>query len=297
MSDHSDRLAFAALFGGGLCIAFSPILVRFSELGPVATAFYRIVFALPLFALWLRWLERPSAHTAKPLSRKDWLWLGLSGVCFAGDLAVWHWSLHYTTVMNATLLANLAPIFVTAVAWFVFKEYISQRFLLGLGLALIGVVVLVKTKGVSSSPQNNPLFGDMLGVITAMFYAGYILAVKALRSSGASLSTSRLMALSGVITAVLLLPMALLSGESLIPHTLKGWLTLIGLAWISQFAGQSLITYGLAHLPASYSSLTLLIQPAAAAALAWLLLNEPLGPWQIIGSAAVLAGILLARQR
>ncbi len=297
MSDHSDRLAFAALFGGGLCIAFSPILVRFSELGPVATAFYRIVFALPLFALWLRWLERPSAHTAKPLSRKDWLWLGLSGVCFAGDLAVWHWSLHYTTVMNATLLANLAPIFVTAVAWFVFKEYISQRFLLGLGLALIGVVVLVKTKGVSSSPQNNPLFGDMLGVITAMFYAGYILAVKALRSSGASLSTSRLMALSGVITAVLLLPMALLSGESLIPHTLKGWLTLIGLAWISQFAGQSLITYGLAHLPASYSSLTLLIQPAAAAALAWLLLNEPLGLWQIIGSAAVLAGILLARQR
>ena len=297
MSDHSDRLAFAALLGGGLCIAFSPILVRFSELGPVATAFYRIVFALPLFALWLRWLERPSAHTAKPLSRKDWLWLGLSGVCFAGDLAVWHWSLHYTTVMNATLLANLAPIFVTAVAWFVFKEYISQRFLLGLGLALIGVVVLVKTKGVSSSPQNNPLFGDMLGVITAMFYAGYILAVKALRSSGASLSTSRLMALSGVITAVLLLPMALLSGESLIPHTLKGWFTLIGLAWISQFAGQSLITYGLAHLPASYSSLTLLIQPAAAAALAWLLLNEPLGLWQIIGSAAVLAGILLARQR
>ena len=36
-----------------------------------------------------------------------------AGLFFAADLGVWHWSIVYTSVANSTLLANLAPIFVT----------------------------------------------------------------------------------------------------------------------------------------------------------------------------------------
>ena len=59
---------------------------------------------------------------------------------------------------------------------------------------------------------------------------------------------------------------------------------------------QGLIAYALAHLPAAFSSVSLLLQPVMAAIFAWLLLAEPLSPLQFAGGAVVLAGIYLARR-
>jgi drug/metabolite transporter (DMT)-like permease len=63
-----------------------------------------------------------------------------------------------------------------------------------------------------------------------------------------------------------------------------------------RISGQSLITYALAHLPASFSSVTLLLQPVLAALFAWILLHEGQGPWQVLGGLLVLVGIFLARR-
>jgi drug/metabolite transporter (DMT)-like permease len=71
---------------------------------------------------------------------------------------------------------------------------------------------------------------------------------------------------------------------------------LVGLALISQVGGQGLITYALAHLPAAFSSVGLLLQPAIAALLAWVILSEPLGVWQALGGVIVLVGIAVARR-
>jgi drug/metabolite transporter (DMT)-like permease len=104
------------------------------------------------------------------------------------------------------------------------------------------------------------------------------------------------MAVTTTITAVILLPVALVSGEALLPASAAGWLKLLGLAWISHAAGQGLIAYALAQLPAGFTSVGLLLQPVIAAVFAWLLLNEPLTALQIAGGAVVLAGIYLARK-
>jgi drug/metabolite transporter (DMT)-like permease len=101
---------------------------------------------------------------------------------------------------------------------------------------------------------------------------------------------------SGLATTVALLPVTILWHESLIVPTLQGWFPLIGLALISQVAGQGLITFALAHLPASFSSVALLVQPVAAALLAWVLLHEMLGLWQVLGGIVVLGGIILAKR-
>jgi drug/metabolite transporter (DMT)-like permease len=149
---------------------------------------------------------------------------------------------------------------------------------------------------VHTSLQFSPsaLTGDALGVVTAMFYAAYILAVKGLRDRGAT--TLRLMAITSTITAILLLPVALASGEQFFPSTLAGWTILAGLALVSHAAGQGLIAYALAHLPVSFSSVGLLLQPVVAALFAWLLLAEPLVALQVAGGLIVLAGIYLARR-
>jgi drug/metabolite transporter (DMT)-like permease len=127
-----------------------------------------------------------------------------------------------------------------------------------------------------------------------MFYAWYLLTVKALRDRGAA--TLRLMAVTTTLTALLLLPVALASGEALVPAGARGWLILLGLAWVSHAAGQGLIAYALAHLPAAFSSVGLLFQPVMAALFAWLLLAESLVALQVAGGAIVLVGIYLAHR-
>jgi drug/metabolite transporter (DMT)-like permease len=279
--------ALAALFLGATCIALSPIFVRLSEAGPTATAFWRVAIAVP--ALWILYIAKPKAR-ARRYSGK-WPLLLAAGFAFAGDLAFWHSSIKLTSVANSTLLANLASIFVTLAAWIFLRQRPSGAFLAGLAAALVGVALLMHT---SLRFSATGLIGDALGVATAMFYAGYILAVKALRDRGET--TLHLMAVTSTITAIFLFPMALASGEQMLPSSAFGWWMLIGLALVSHAAGQGLIAYALASLPAAFSSVSLLSQPVMAALFAWILLSESLVPLQVLGALVVLIGIYLARR-
>lgn len=247
-------MALIALVTGALCIAFAPIFVRTSELEPTATAFYRMALALPLFVLWGELQTRGEAgrpglrspRRGRP-SRRQYGRLVASGLFFAADLICWHWSIAFTSVTNATFLANLAPLVVTFVAWLM-GERITRTFALGLVVAMVGAMLLVRA---SLDIGGDHLLGDLLAMMTALFYAGYLLTVKDLRRT---MGTAQLMAWSTAVTSVALLIATVVVGESLTPETVAGWLILLGLAWISQVAGQGLIAFGLATLPASFSA-------------------------------------------
>jgi len=280
------KLAIAALLAGATCIGTSALFVKVSEAGPVSTAFWRVFLALPFLWVWA-WLAQRSAAPAARGNMSHGLMFA-AGFFFAGDLAVWHSSIVLTSVANATLLANLAPIFVTLAAWLLWKKKPTLMFLAGLGAALAGVILLI---GGDFSHTGKALLGDVLGVVTAMFYAAYQLAVTRLRGS---VNTARVMAVSSVVTAALLLPLAWLSGETFFPATAAGWWKVFSLALISQVAGQSLIAYAMAHLPATLSSVGLLLQPVMAGLFAWILLGETLGAAAIAGGILVLIGIRIA---
>jgi drug/metabolite transporter (DMT)-like permease len=278
--------ALAALLFGATCIALSPIFVRLSEAGPTATAFWRVALAVPL--LWIFVFVKK--QRTRRYAGRAWLLLA-AGLAFAGDLGFWHLSIKLTSVANSTLLANLASIFVTLAAWLFLRQRPSGLFLAGLAAALAGVALLV---GSTAQLGGRGLLGDALGVVTAMFYAAYIFAVKGLRDRGET--TLQLMAVTTTVTSILLLPAALASGEQLFPTSFYGWMVLLGLAWISHAGGQGLIAYALAHLPAAFSSVSLLLQPVMATLFAWLILAEPVAALQVAGGAIVLLGIYLARR-
>jgi drug/metabolite transporter (DMT)-like permease len=287
---RTARLAIPALLLGAAAIAFAPILVRSSELGPAATAFWRLAFSLPALWLWYVLERRRLPAGERTVGRADVFGFALAGLFFAGDLAFWHWSLQLTSVANATLLPNFAPVFVTLAGFLLFGERFSKLFLAGMATAIAGAVILM---GESLDLGPRHLLGDALALITALFYAGYIVCVGRLRARH---GTARIMAWSGLVTCLALLPLALASGERLLAETVHGWAVLAALGLFSHALGQSLIAYALAHLPAAFSSVGLLLQPALAALLAWLLLAEPIGPWQAAGAAVILAGIVLARR-
>jgi drug/metabolite transporter (DMT)-like permease len=289
MSSHllpRKPLAIAALLLGAAAIAVAPVFVRLSDTSPAASAFWRMALAAPVLWLWVFASERNSVPTGKTQSKL----LIFAGICFAGDLAAWHWSIAFTSVANATLELNFAPIFVTIGAWLLFGQRVSKLFLAALLVTLAGATLLI---GPNAGTPGNALLGDGLGVLAGLFYACYMLAIK---SATATVSTARIMAVSTTVAAVALLPYALLTAEHVLPQSAYGWLILIGMALLAHVLGQSLIAYGFAHLPASFSSVTLLMQPVFAALYAWTLLGEAMGLNQIAGGAIVLLGIYLAKR-
>jgi drug/metabolite transporter (DMT)-like permease len=281
---RAERAALLALFLGGAGIALAPIFVRWSEVGPFSTAFWRLALAAP--AMWV-WTARE--RTRRPASRRDVVRLVLPGLCFACDLGAWHWSIRFTTVANATLLANLAPLFVTLGGYLLFRRGFGRLFFAGMAVALAGMVLLV---GRGGRVPAEGLRGDALGLLTAVFYASYILAISRVRED---FSTATVLAWSASAAAVVLLPLCLLTGEALLPRTARCWLDLLGLAFVSHVLGQGLVAYALRHLPASFSSVTLLVQPIGAALLAWHFFGERMGPLQALGAAVIIGGILVAR--
>ncbi|MGH8132359.1 MAG: DMT family transporter [Steroidobacteraceae bacterium] len=178
-SQRSESTALLALFAGALAIGSSGIFVRLSETGPIATALWRGALALPPLALWMVLERRGSArlgagNTApRPARLLDpgFFW---AGVFFAGDLALWHWSLMRTSVAASTLEANCAPLVVTLLAWVLWHERPRLGFLLATALALGGIVLIVSPK---LAPGGHGLSGDALGLGAAWFYGAYILAL------------------------------------------------------------------------------------------------------------------------
>jgi drug/metabolite transporter (DMT)-like permease len=280
------RLAFPLLLLGGVAIAASPIFVRLSEIGPTATAFWRVFLALPALWVWARAEAAPAAR----FTAREWRLVLLAGLFFAGDLTFWHLSIILTSVANATLLANFNPVFVTFGAFLLFGERVRPLFLAALAVSIAGAAVLMSE---SFELSREHVVGDTFGIVTGMFWASYFLAVSRLR---ARVSTGALMLWTGIVTAAALLPLALASGDVMLPGSATGWAVLAGLALVSHAGGQGLIALALAHLPASLSSLSLLIEPLMAAIFAWVLLGEPVSLRQAVGGAIILAGIALARR-
>ncbi len=283
--------AFFALLVGGVAIGFAGIFMRLSDVSPVASAFWRMALAAPFLWAWAFAVSKQDGEADK---RTDFtLALALAGVYFAADMGLWHLSLHYTTVSNATLLSNFAPIFIALWMWLAHTVTFARIFIVGMVIALVGAVMLVGPNAGEGGDGSGKLLGDGLGLASAVFYAAYQLMIKDARGQ---YSTARLMAWSTTITGLALLPFALLSPGAFWPANAAAWLPLLALAFVAQIGGQTVIAYAFAHLPASLSSVSLLIQPLTATIAAWIIFQEAIGPIQMAGGALLLWGIYLSKR-
>ena len=280
---------FFILIIGAIAIAFSPIFVRFSDVDPIMTAFYRIFISLPFFLFFSSFniIEKVKF----PEFNNSYVIFLVSGIFFALDLICWHWSIKLTTVSKATFLSNLAPIVVIIFSLIFLKERFSKFFYLAVLLSMVGMLMLL---GESFKFNKSQFIGDLLGVLTAVWYGSYIVTISQLRKKYNSTS---IMFLSGIVTAIILLTVSILFEQSLIPQSLFTITIIFLLGFICQFMGQSFITYSLAYLSASLSSLCLLIQPIAATVLAYFFFEEKLTTIQFFGSALILMGIYIARTK
>ena len=285
-SQLSGRTApLLALLGGASAIAFAPIFVRLTGTGPAAAGFWRLALAVPALAL----LAARAGRSAAPAERGPSLLVLLAGLFFALDLGFWHYGVHFTSVANSTILANLSPVFVTVGAWLLLGEKPGWRFLVGLALALGGAWAIASSK--AGGAELDPALGDGLSIITAVWYAAYLLVVRRLRSVRGA---SHVMLWSSAAGAPLLLAAALALRETIAPSSLAGWLACLGLGTV-HVAGQGSIAWALGRLPAATASVVILVQPVITAVLGFLIFTEPMSALQILGGVVALLGVVIAQ--
>ncbi len=279
------------MLAGVACLASGGIFVKLSELGPIMTAFYRILIAMPLALLWARFSESPSPRAgAWNFPSGDAPLFALSGVFLALDLILWHISFHHTTVANANLLANLVPFVVVPLSWLLYREPISPMFFAGLVTAVFGVALLMSGK-IDPSPEH--FRGDFLAIATALFYGLYLLTVNKLR---ARYNAGDILFWGGFSSLAVLLAAAVFSENAFFPQTAFAVLVLGCLALFSQIGGQGLIAVSFGRLPVSFASVAVLMQPVIAAFYAYLIFSETLSALEAAGAGVVLAGIYICKK-
>lgn len=278
---------FAALLIGNAALALGPWLVRLADTGPVAAGFWRMALPLPLIA-WLGWRELSRGGAQVRIDgRIAWI-LVAAGVFFALDLASWHIGIEMTKLGNATLFGNSGSLILMAWGLFAMRRAPTRTEVLALAAALAGGAILL---GRSLEVSTTTLIGDLLCVLAGAFYVLYLLPAQSARET---LGQWSVLALVCASAAPVLLILALLLGEPVLPGP-AGWTPVVALAVLSQIVGQGLLVYALAYFPPLVIGMALLTQPAIAALSGWLAFDEVLGWPDIAGMALVAAALVIAR--
>lgn len=275
-------LAFPALLMGNAVLAAGPLLVKLADVGPVAAGFWRLALAIPLLLL----LARRSMGAMVRLGVGAWAKVAAAGLFFAADLASWHLGILHTKVANAAIFGNVSALLLPLWTWFVLRERLRPVQALAIALAMAGAAVLM---GGSYEASLRNFAGDLLCALAGVLYTGYILLIQDARRSLTSWSVLALSSIAGVLP---LLAFAATMGETILPGV---WWPVIALALSSQVIGQGLMVYAMGWFSPLVLGLSLLLQPAVAALLGWIVLGEQLTLLDMVGGLAVGVALVLVR--
>ena len=277
---------FFILCLGASLIGLAPVFVRWSELSPSWSLFYRMFLALPFLALINLYFNRSAAFKLK--SRKHLLLVLVASLAFAGDMSSWHWSLEFTSVANATIFVNTASIYMMIFAVLIFKESVSRRFMLSFVLTFIGVIGLIYFSNIKTE---SALIGDGIALVAAFLYAAYLLIISRLGEE----SSINIIFYTTLFTGIFGLIFALFESKDFLPNSSFQFYNLLAMAILCQVGGQFFITHSLPKIKASFGSIGLLMQPIVATIFGAIVFYEYLNFIQLSFVILALVGIYFAR--
>ena len=277
---------FLLLALGATLIGFAPIFVKWSDLSPSWILFYRMLLTIPFLLLLNLFINKRlpfKVHNKSTIS-----YTAIASAGFTIDLILWHWSMGITSISNATIIINSAPIFVALLTFFIFKHHLKKQFLISFTITYLGITGLVFF---SDNYANGKIIGDLMCLLAAFFYAIYLLVISRLGKE----SSLTIIFYTTLFCCLFSLPFALFESGLSIPSSKFEWTNLLLLALLCQFGGQFLITYGISNISASDGSIGLLLQPLTATILAAFIFNELINATQLIFILIAFFGIYLAR--
>jgi drug/metabolite transporter (DMT)-like permease len=224
----------------------------------------------------------------KDWSRSEIGWLILSGLFLSLHFAFWIGSLKYTSVASSVVLVNTHPIFVGVGSWLFLKERLGTKLLLGICLSILGSGLI--SYG-DMSLSKGALFGDGLAILGAMAVTGYFMVGRKMRKGQNLLSyIFPVYSTAGVVLILL----ASLWQNPFFGYKPSNYFLFLLLAVIPQLIGHTTYNWALKYIPASIVAITVLGEPVGSTILAYLILEEKLSTWKVLGGISIFIGILIA---
>jgi len=276
---------YSILLVGILSISTGSILARLAKAPALTVGAWRVMLATVLLTPW----ALPAARREWPqLERRDWLHILLSGTALALHFSTWITSLEMTTVASSVLLVQTNPIWVGLVTHFLLGERASRRTALAIGLAVIGAAVL--SYGDIELSQR-ALYGDLLALVGALGGSAYLLFARSVRRK---LSTIAFVWPCYGTCGILLILLALITGQPLVGYPAQSMLVFVALAIFPQILGHSSFNMALGYFSPIFVTLALLFEPLGAGLLAWLILSEVPQPTAVLGGLLIMIGVYIA---
>jgi len=199
-------------------------------------------------------------------------------------------SLSRTSVGHSSLIIGLTPIVVLGIAAAVGQEHVTARRVLGMAIALGGVVVLQAGKSAGST-----VFGDILAGGAALTFAGFSVLG---RKTSAQHSPIAVVTILYVLGALFLIPVAWWNWGSFSPHAVsaEAWWNVVYMALFPSVVSYLIFYWALRHMPASRVTALGYLQPLIATATAILVLGEPITTALVTGGLLVLFGVGVAER-
>lgn len=268
---------------GIVAISFSSIFIKWSSAPASVQGMYRLLFT----ALLMLPFARPYTGAAYALRKKDWLLLLVSGTMLALHFLLWMGSLKFTSVASSTMIMALEPVFIMLGAYFLYKERSTSSAILGLAIAIFGVV-FIGWGDIGVSADN--LKGDLLSIGGTAAVAAHMLIGQKLVAR----MPSYLYSLIVFIAAALVFAVYnLLAGIPFFAYPSKEWGIFMLLAVVPTVFGHILFNWLLHYASATTVSMNILGEPVGASILAFLLLGEQLTGLQWMGGVLVMGGLVV----
>lgn len=281
--------AFALVFGA-ILISTSSVWVKLADIAPTVSGFYRMAIGggllIVICVITGRQLWHSGAYTLK---------LFFAAAFFAVDLWLWHRSILFVGPGLATVLGNFQVFFMTLFGVLFLSERVGWRFLTGLGLAFIGLFLLVGVDWANFDADYR--IGVVYGLLTAVAYTGFMLVLRQVQGMQSALSPMSNLGMVSLMCAGILAILAVFEGDSFVIHDNQTLFSMISLGVFCQVIGWVMITRSMPLLATSLVGLILLLQPALSMLWDIVFFSRPTSTLDMIGFVAVMMGIYVASVR
>ena len=274
------------VLAGAVLISFAAVFVALSGVASAPAAFYRLAIgAVVLLGFAVLRGERLR------LEPRFVGYVLLAGVAFAADLVIWQLSIYRVGPGIATLLPNFQVALMTLAGWLIWRERLTPRIVVAIGVAVVGLVLLLM-----AAPQAGHvrfMAGVGYGLGAAVAYTAYLLFLRLAGGSASREAPAFFIGLVSLVAAVGAALWILIRGESFAVPFGMAWLWLACYGLGCQALGWLLISTGLPSVPAALGGLLLLLQPTLTFAWDHLIFGRRFTLVELAGAALALVGLYL----
>ena len=278
------------IIGAGFLWGTSGVVVKAvyssTNVGPIPLALYRLIFAVPILALFAG-LKGYSFS----LTRRELVLFAAFGFCSLTAFEVLYLtSFAYTTVQHATALLYTAPAFVAVLSWAVLREQLTRGKLLAVVLSVLGAFLIVGLARGVPLFQTRTQVGDALAIGSGLAYSSWYIFGKIL---GKDREPAVIATLGMCFGALYLIPLTIMTVGLKPPNSILAWGLVAEIGVVPTASAYMLYFAGLKLIDATKASVFAIMEPLSATVLAFFFLQETLSYESLLGFLLILSSILL----